>query len=584
MDTAGEGARPLARPSVLLRRRVLAAILLAALMVAACAPAQRVVDEAAPRPSAPPQTLVIVVRAEPLTIAAKVVASGVGTSLATSQRLFNAYLGILDAQGVPRPYLAETLPQLDTETWRIFPDGRMETTHRLRASLSWHDGTPLTAQDFVFAWEVYTAPQVGIARASPQNLIDEVVAADPRSVVVRWRRPYPNAASLAEDEFPPLPRHILQDSFERNPATIANEPFWTRDFVGLGPYRLARWEPGAFIEGAAFDGHTLGRPRIERVKITFISDTSAALANVLSEEAHFTTDSSIRFQEGLILQREWSPRNGGTVLVRPGGFRGAWTQLRPDIVNPRALLDLRVRKALAHSANRTDLNDALFEGQGIMSEAPFIPPSASYYTEVDRAIAKYPHDPRAAEQLMANAGFTKGSDGFYASATEGRLRFEVKTLADTQRETEMAILANGWRNAGFDFSETTLVAARAGDNEARATFPSIFTYSTTSGEYGLANIVTGNIGTPENRWIGPNRVGWSNDEFDRLSAAFSDAVAPAQRIRHIADMARVFTEDLPAIPLLFDLATFAHTASLRGPAPAVAETPLAWNIHEWELR
>ena len=552
--------------------------------MAACNPGQRVDTEPAASAPAPSQTMVIVVRAEPLTIAAKVIASGIGTAQATSQRLFNGTLGILDGDGVPRPYLAETLPQLGTDTWRVFPEGRMETTHRLRPNLSWHDGTPLTAQDFVFAWRVYTAPQVGIATGSPQNLIAEVEAPDPGTVVIQWRRPYPNAASLAEDQFPPLPRHVLQDAFERAPEALANEPYWTREFVGLGPYRLTRWEPGAFIEGMAFDGHVLGKAKINRVKITFISDTSAALANLLAEEAHFSTDSSIRFQEGVVLQREWSPRNGGTVLMRPGGFRGAWTQLRPDIVSPRALLDLRVRKALAHSTNRQDLNDALFEGLGIMSEAPFIQPTVSYFAEVDRAIAKYAYDPRIAEQLMADAGLRKGSDGVYVSATEGRLHFDVKTLADTQREQEMAVLANGWRQVGFDFGETTLVAARAGDNEARATFPGLFTYSTGAGEYALANIVSSAIGSPENRWIGPNRVGWSNEQFDRLSTAFVDAVAPAERTRYISEMSRVFTEALPAIPLLFDLATFAHTATLRGPRPAVAETPLAWNIHEWELR
>jgi peptide/nickel transport system substrate-binding protein len=555
-----------------------------ALGVAACSPGQRGDIEPAASAPAASQTMVIVIRAEPLTVAGKVIASGIGTAQATSQRLFNATLGILDADGAPRPYLADPLPQLDTDMWRVFPDGRMETTHRLRSGATWHDGTPLTAQDFVFAWQVYVAPQIGIASSTPQSLIAEVSAPDSATIVIQWKRPFPNASSLAEDQFPPLPRHVLQETFERAPETLANEPFWTREYVGLGPYRLTRWEPGAFIEGAAFEGHVLGRAKIDRVRIIFISDTSAVLANLLAEEAHFSTDSSIRFQEGMVLQREWSPRNGGAVLMRPGGFRGAWVQLRPDVANPRALLDLRVRKALAHSTNRQDVNDALFEGQGIMAEAPFIPPSVSYYAEVDRAIAKYPYDPRITEQLMADAGIRKGGDGVFASPADGRLHFDVKTLADTQREQEMAVLANGWRRAGFDFGETTLVAARAGDNEARATFPGIFTYSTGAGEYGLANITTSAIGSPENRWIGPNRVGWSNEQFDRLSAAFTDAVAPAERTRYIAEMSRVFTEALPAIPLLFDTATFAHTAALRGVRPAVAETPLAWNVHEWELR
>src|SRR5439155_17572422 len=136
------------------------------------------------------------------------------------------------------------------ESWQVFPDGRMETTYKLRPNLTWHDGTPLTAADFVFAWQVYTAPQVGIANVSPQNVMAEVAAPDPSTVVIHWRRLYPNAGVLDQADFPPLPPHILQGAFQQDPAGLANQPYWTRDFVGAGPYRLTRWESGAFIEGA----------------------------------------------------------------------------------------------------------------------------------------------------------------------------------------------------------------------------------------------------------------------------------------------------------------------------------------------
>jgi peptide/nickel transport system substrate-binding protein len=460
----------------------------------------------------------------------------------------------------------------------------METTYRLKPAAIWHDGTPLSAEDFVFAWQVYTAPQIGIAAVPPQSLMSEVVAQDSKTLVIRWSRPYPGAGTLDEDTFPPLPRHLLETAFQQEPADLANQPYFTREFVGIGPYRLARWEPGAFIEATSFEGHALGRAKIERVRITFVPDANAALANLLSGEAHFATDSSIRFEQGLTLRREWGSPQVGSVLMRPESFRAAWIQRRSGIANPRALLDLRVRRALAHSIDRQAVNEGIFHGQGIMTEAPFIPPTVSYVAEVDRAIAKYPYDVRVAEQLMADAGFRKGADGSFASPSEGRLQFEVQTLANAERETEMAILADGWRQAGFDFSETTLPASRSGDAQARATFRSLFTYSTGEGEYSLSAINTANIGTPENRWIGTNRVGWSNDDFDRASSAFRDAIAQTERVRYIAEMARVFTTDLPAIPLLYDMRVYAYVAALRGPQIAAQETSISWNFHEWEFQ
>ena len=106
-------------------------------------------------------------------------------SLPAALRLFNAALSLIDGQGTPRPYLAEALPQLNSDSWRVFPDGRMETTYRLRENLTWQDGTPLTAENFVFAYRVYKDPALAIFIANPQDEIDAVTAPDPRTIVHR---------------------------------------------------------------------------------------------------------------------------------------------------------------------------------------------------------------------------------------------------------------------------------------------------------------------------------------------------------------------------------------------------------------
>ncbi len=125
--------------------------------------------------------------------------------------------------------------------------------------------------------------------------------------------------------------------------------------------------------------------------------------------------------------------------------------------------------------------------------------------------------------------------------------------------------------------------ALAADNQARATFPSLFSYSTGNGEYSLAGFTTAGIGTPENRWIGPNRPGWSSEEFDRVAAAFTGAIDPAERVRYIGQMARIMSEELPTIPLMYELQAYAHVAAVRGPSLDADEAVAGWNIHEWDL-
>src|SRR5438128_2369462 len=145
-------------------------------------------------PARQPKTLIFGVRYELTDIVPKITT---GTSSDGMKRLFTASLAYMDGAGVIKPYLAEALPSPNTDSWQVFPDGRMETTYKLRPNLTWHDGTPITAGDFVFAWRVYATPEFGHANRPPMLAMEEVLAPDPHTVVARWKAPYPGAESLS---------------------------------------------------------------------------------------------------------------------------------------------------------------------------------------------------------------------------------------------------------------------------------------------------------------------------------------------------------------------------------------------------
>lgn len=529
----------------------------------------------------PHPTLVMIIRVEPASIAAKPILASQGTTTTVQRRLFNAGLTFRDNREQPLPYLIEGLPELNSSSWVVLPDGRMETTYRLKPNLFWHDNAPLTADDFVFALQVYARPEFGATRSSPIKQMGEVVAADPRTVVIHWREPYPDAAVMQAGTFPPLPRHLLEEALTQAPVEFPNHPFWGREYVGLGPFRLAEWEPGAFIEGVAFDRHVLGRPRIDRVRLVFVPDQNTALAQLASGAAHISVDFSIRVEQTNTLKQQWAPTNGGTVLVDASTFRLSQVQLRPELVNPRSLLDVRVRKALAHAVDKQALNDGLFLGEGVMTDSP-IRPTAPYHAELDRVVVKYPYDLRRAEQLMNEAGFLKGPDGFFASDAEGRFTAQVRVEQSVQSERERSIMASGWRQAGFDFSEAALAAGLIGSGEARATFPSLATTGAGSGEGSLTSTFRSqSIPGPDTRWTGSNRGAWSNSEFDQLAEALEVTLDPNERIRQVLRMVRLVSDAVPAIALYFDLQPIPFVSALRGPMPFVGD--VSWNVHEWDF-
>src|SRR5207302_1077517 len=165
------------------------------------------------------------------------------------------------------------------------------------------------ADEFVFAYGVYTAPGLGAVTSRPQDQMEEVIAQDPRTVLIRWRALYGDAGSLIWQDFDPLPKHILDGPFtayQQDPTTMDNflgNTFWTLQYVGAGPFKLERWEPGNFVEGSAFEGHVLGRPKIDRLISRPVPDENTAMTNLLGGAADVGLDNALRFEHAIELKR-----------------------------------------------------------------------------------------------------------------------------------------------------------------------------------------------------------------------------------------------------------------------------------------
>jgi peptide/nickel transport system substrate-binding protein len=568
--------------------RYSAVCLIALITLQSCAgnaPAQPAGSSDPPAAERPFRSLAMAVRYEPTSLASKPLRES-GSGVSSTIRLFNAELDLEDGRGSIRPYLAEALPQLNTATWKVFPDARMETTYQLKPNLTWHDGTALTAEDFAFAYRVYTAPSLAVPAGAPVDLMESVGAPDPRTVVIRWRQLYPDAASLTMG-FQALPRHLLEASFDRlEPDAFLSHAYWTTEYVGVGPYRLQRWEPGAFVEGIAFDGHALGRPKIDRITVRFFADENVAFTNLLSGEVHYATGRSLRFEHGSGLKRDWDPAQKGTVLFTPDTSRFVAVQLRMSLSTPPGLLDARVRRAIVHAVDRQLLNEGIFDGDLPMSDLFMtrhsryerLPDMDRALTEADRAITHYPYDVRRTEQLMAEAGYPRVG-GTYTSGSGERFSMEVWSHTSPQYEKELAILTNTWQQAGFEVKPNVLPAAALRDNQLRSSFPGLYIASSSR----LESFASASIPTAANRWNGSNRGGWANADYDRLWQSFNATLDPTERTRQVIGMLKLLSDEVPAWVLYFNPSVSAHLAALRGPDSASLNSDV-WNVYEWELR
>ena len=573
------------------RRRTWLTILtgLALAVLGACGPASpRVATDNAgpisPTRTGEPKTLVVAVRYEPVQLASKPLRA-TGSTADFTVRLFNAELVLRDAGDTAQPYLAEALPQLNTPSWEVFADGRMNTTWKLKPGLTWHDGNALSADDFVFAWQVYTNQELGVSSLRPQNLMDEPTAPDPQTLVIHWRAPFPEASALDRSLFQPLPRHVLEPALRQGePEAVINHPFWSLEYIGAGPYRLERWEPGSLIEAMAYDGHVLGRPKIDRVVVRFFTDENTALANVLSANVHMATDRALRYEHVVTLRQTWDDPSKGAIVLTPTQWRYVVIQLRQELLEVQALRDVRVRRALSHAIDKKAINEGLFGGEGAMADT-LLPKTVPYQAEIERVVPRYPLDLHRTEQLMNEAGFARQGDGIYASSTGGRFSTEMRGDSGAQFEKDLAVVADGWQRVGFELRQYVIPTAQFRDAEFRTKFPGL--YSTTSGsaqDVRLEFMTSSGIPTAENRWTGSNYGGWASPEFDQTFRTFNATLDQPERNRLAVELLRLINEDVALIPLFHNFEVAAHFPSLVGPEKPVYFAELNWNIHQWELR
>jgi ABC-type transport system substrate-binding protein len=172
----------------------------------------------------------------------------------------------------------------------------------------------------------------------------------------------------------------------------------------------------------------------------------------------------------------------------------------------------------------------------------------------------------------------------WTSASAERFTFEHWVIAGSQNQKQSAIMADSWRRAGYDVKEYAIPAAQSTDGQVRASFPALSSVATGGGERNLNFLSSGQIPTPNNRWRGNNRGGWSNPRYDELWQAFNTTLDRPSRTQQVIQMMQLATED---VATLFDFHSpnvTAYVPNLSGPRIGAPDALTNWNIHEWELR
>jgi peptide/nickel transport system substrate-binding protein len=351
-----------------------------------------------------------VIRGNPFALAQAINAGGAGTVPGIDQveGLIHTGLAIEDGQGQLRPRLAEAVPTQENGLWRLLPDGRMETTWRLHPNLVWQDGQPFTASDLLFTVRVVQEPTVELARTPAYELIERAEAPDPRTLTVVWKKPFIKADALfstinnSNQRIMPMPQHLLEADFQQEPSLLTQLPYWTRSFVGLGPYRVHDYVEGSHMVARASDNYVLGRPRIDEIEVRFVPDPSTIAANVLADAVDLTLGGRFSIEWGVAIRDRWP--NGRMVPNQTTSFMGIFVQLMNP--TPPVLAEVPFREALIRAIDRQEMSDTIQAGLAKVQHS-LIPEDAPEFPAVSSSVVRYDFDARRAAQLVSSYGYTR---------------------------------------------------------------------------------------------------------------------------------------------------------------------------------
>jgi peptide/nickel transport system substrate-binding protein len=532
--------------------------LAALLTLTACAQPSRTTPAAAPdqpqgqAPAAPqaPKVLTIVQLRELGTFEGYTGAGGGGGGADVEGALAIGHLVVSDAPGHYILQLARELPAVDKGTWRVNADGSMDVTWKVHPNAKWHDGTPFSTADLAFAWRVNRDPEMPTASGSIVSLMESVSTPDATTFEVHWSKVYKDA--LLAVGLTPLPRHLLEDLYTRDKQAFVNSSYFTTDYVGLGPYKLAGWTPGSHTEYVRFDDFYLGKPKLDRVVVRYIGDPNTTLANLMAGEADVALPLTVTPQGAVEIRQRWQGTKN-QVVIRPQETAELLVpQYRPDGAMPKQFGPAHsavVRQALIHALDRQAIAEVVTSGLSPVADS-WISSQNVVRGEVERSIPQYPYDVAKAQQLLAQAGWMRGGDGVLVHQQSGE-RFELPLWSRpaTGGEQELLMIADNFKAVGIDSSINVISGAQASDRSYEATRPGLST--TKPGAIGLPGprLYSKEIASESNRWSGENKFAYSNPRFDALVDRFLSNIDPKEEVNLQRQMVQEVIGEAGILPI-----------------------------------
>ena len=478
---------------------------------------------------------------------------------------------------------------------------QMTVTFHMRTDVTWSDGTPLTADDSVYAYQLAAdkdtpGSKVLIDRTQTYEALDS-------STTQWWGIPGYLDQAFMTNFWQPAPKHLWT---QFKAAELPQIDVASRSPVGWGPYAVHEWIAGDHItlkKNPYYFRASSGYPKFDELVFRFLSDPNAAISELTAGHCDIL-DPSVRLdtQVALLLQMQQSGEIHASIVpgmaiewlglgIRPATYDDGISLAKGD--RPDILADARTREGIALCLDRQKVVDTVLFGQTTVPSS-FVPADHPLY---DAKAPGYHYDPEAGLQLLEEVGWRDidGNPATPLSAVSVKdvpagtpLSLKYFSTPALQRRQVVDILTQSLAKCGIG-----LDVQYYDQNDLYAPGPEglLFGRRFDLIEYAMATdsivppcdwFTSNEIPTDVNHWVGTNVTGYQSAEYDAAchgahlalpgEPAYTDSFHQAQQI---------FATDLPAIPLYYRLKVAAARADVCHFDLDPSANPL-WNVEAFD--
>jgi peptide/nickel transport system substrate-binding protein len=480
---------------------------------------------------------------------------------------------------------------------------QMVVRFKLLPGITWSDGTPLTAKDSVFSYELAAdndtpVSKYSIYRTQSYQMVDDLS--------VEWVGKPGFLPQRYETYFwSPLPEHQLSGM---EPSELLTDPVSTRQPLGWGPYVIQDWIAGEKItlqKNPNYFRASEDLPKFDNIQYLFTGiHADNQIAGVLEGKCDVVDDTTDLVEQLEPIIEESRKEKLDYYIGQGPEFEQVSFGIKPasydDGYNPYAgeradfFSDVRVRKAFAYCMNRAWAVTDILIDESIVP-ASFLPPTHPLFLSDLEAI---PFDIEEGKRLLDEAGW-RDIDNDPATP---RQAWGVPNVLDgtpfvityattfaTQRLEVAKILVDSLNQCGI---QANLQSYNPGElfspGPEGLVFGRNFDLAHFSWENGptpsCSTLVTNQIPAKENDWMGVNVIGYSNPDLDKLcqTASQTRLEDTSQYNAVYTDLQRMIAEDLPFIPLYFRLKMAMSRPDFCGMEMDVTTRSTLWNIENFD--